>query len=109
MATPIPATTTAPPPEAETQYSFWEQEPLLGLRRLLWILTGGLIFCLVFLSVGVVFTLTLVGWPIAYEFFKFARFILLPVGYTAVRRSGRLPFSLHKEAEHHQLIILLLL
>jgi uncharacterized membrane protein YccF (DUF307 family) len=55
----------------------------------LWIVLGGWMFFLVFFFVGVAFAITIVGMPMAYEFFKFARFLLLPVGYRAISRSGK--------------------
>merc|ERR1711879_149856 len=79
--------TTTPTTEVPgSKRHFWDREPLLSLRRVLWVVLGGWI---VFLVVGVAFAITIVGMPMAYEFFKFARFLLLPVGYRAISRSGK--------------------
>jgi uncharacterized membrane protein YccF (DUF307 family) len=92
MATMVTTTTTVPQTDAELGKSskhFWDREPLLSLRRVLWIVLGGFMFFIVFVFVGIAFAVTIVGLPMAYEFFKFARFLLLPVGYGAISRSGR--------------------
>merc|ERR1711941_26922 len=90
MATVMQTTTTTTTTEVPgSKRHFWDREPLLSLRRVLWVVLGGWMFFLVFFFVGVAFAITIVGMPMAYEFFKFARFLLLPVGYRAISRSGR--------------------
>merc|ERR1711879_938233 len=90
MATVMQTTTTTTTTEVPgSKRHFCDREPLLSLRRVLWIVLGGWMFFLVFFFVGVAFAITVVGMPMAYEFFKFARFLLLPVGYRAISRSGR--------------------
>ncbi|ELR11191.1 uncharacterized protein ACA1_389020 [Acanthamoeba castellanii str. Neff] len=88
MATVIQTTTTTTEVPGSKRH-FWDREPLLSLRRVLWIVLGGWMFFLVFFFVGVAFAISIVGMPMAYEFFKFARFLLLPVGYRAISRSGK--------------------
>merc|ERR1711879_427520 len=84
MATVMQTTTTTTEVPGSKRH-FWDREPLLSLRRVLWVVLGGWMFFLV----GVAFAITIVGMPMAYEFFKFARFLLLPVGYRAISRSGK--------------------
>jgi uncharacterized membrane protein YccF (DUF307 family) len=88
MATVMQTTTTTTEVPGSKRH-FWDREPLLSLRRVLWVVLGGWMFFLVFFFVGVAFAITIVGMPMAYEFFKFARFLLLPVGYRAISRSGK--------------------
>ena len=50
------------------------------LGNLLWILFGGLLTALVFLIVGLLWCITIVGIPVGIQCFKFAKLALLPFG-----------------------------
>merc|ERR1711879_1031366 len=66
MATVMQTTTTTTTTEVPgSKRHFWDREPLLSLRRVLWIVLGGWMFFLVFFFVGVAFAspLSACPWP----------------------------------------------
>jgi uncharacterized membrane protein YccF (DUF307 family) len=69
--------------------------PLLAIRRVVWILLAGIWLGLFFLAAALVFAVTIIGLPIAWELLKVARFTFCPIGYKAVPRTGRGKNPLH--------------
>ncbi len=65
---------------------FWEEEPLLTVRRIIYVVFIGWWLGLVFAIIGLVFALTIIGIPVALVFWHFARFVFMPVGFRAVAR-----------------------
>lgn len=66
------------------------------LGNLIWFIFGGLIACLAWSFVGLIFSLTIIGIPIGLQFFKIASLSLFPFGreVTPLPQSGHLIFNL---------------
>lgn len=50
------------------------------LMNILWIIVGGIWICLTHLIVGILFAVTIIGLPFAYQHFKLAGLALTPFG-----------------------------
>ena len=50
--------------------------------NVLWAIFGGWIVCLGFFFTGLVFCITIIGIPFGLQYFKMARFVILPLGYS---------------------------
>ena len=50
--------------------------------NILWAIIAGWETCLGFLLTGLLFCITIIGIPFGLQYFKMARFVLLPLGYT---------------------------
>eukprot|EP01027_Heterolobosea_sp_BB2_P020388 GEZU01029094.1.p2 GENE.GEZU01029094.1~~GEZU01029094.1.p2 ORF type:complete len:167 (-),score=26.83 GEZU01029094.1:29-529(-) len=62
-----------------------ERDPILTIRKIVWIVLGGWVLFLGFSFAAIFLTLTIVGIPVAIQLFRFAVFALCPIGYSAVR------------------------
>lgn len=82
-------TTVATPRERKGFLSRFDREPWLAIRRVVWVLLAGIPLALLFLTAAIVFAVTIIGLPVAWELLRMARFAFLPVGYKAVPASGR--------------------
>ncbi len=50
------------------------------VMNVVWLLLGGLATSILYLCLGIVLTLTIIGWPLAAQLFKIARFNFAPFG-----------------------------
>ena len=49
--------------------------------NVIWCIFGGLVNALVYLILGALFCITIIGIPFGLQYFKLARFVLTPLGY----------------------------
>ncbi|ELR19080.1 uncharacterized protein ACA1_236680 [Acanthamoeba castellanii str. Neff] len=61
-----------------------EIEPVLTIRRIIWIVLGGWVVAGLFLFAGLVLCLTIVGIPMGLEAFRWAIWAILPIGFKPV-------------------------
>ena len=60
-------------------------ENVTGFKTILnviWLIFGGLLTAIGYLLTGVIFCITIIGIPFGRQYFKMARFILTPLGYS---------------------------
>jgi len=53
-----------------------------GFGNLLWLILGGIVFALLYMVLGVVFCVTIIGIPLGKQSFKLMRYSLAPFGAT---------------------------
>ena len=58
------------------------------LGNIIWFFFGGLELCLVWLIVGVIWCITIVGIPVGIQCFKFAKLALFPFGKDIIYDNG---------------------
>lgn len=52
-----------------------------NIINVLWLITGGWVTALGYLLTGIFFCITIIGIPFGKQYFKIAKFILLPLGH----------------------------
>lgn len=58
------------------------------IGNILWVLCGGIFMALVWVLIGVLLMITIIGIPFGIQCFKFADYALHPFGYTYIRETG---------------------